>query len=170
MERKTVNLLFLYGPTGSGKTRLLQLIAEKLYGIEPVIRVGSEQIVVEMYQTILEQTFSEFFDRYVWVENLLVDNLWILRSRPAAAKEMGRLIKARTANGNLTVLASDLSYQEVLRTLPAIGDYLKEERAVRLSIGTPPCFFEVMSSKVDAVSAELAVHMAARDAHQKFIG
>lgn len=67
------NLLFLYGPTGSGKTRLLQMITESLSERESVIRVGSEQIVAEMNQSIAQGNFKKVFDRYVQVTNLLID-------------------------------------------------------------------------------------------------
>ena len=129
------NLLFLYGPSGSGKTRLLQMIDETLQGLQSVVRVGSEQLVDEMMQSVRTHgQYDDFFDRYAARTNLLVDNIWILRSRPAAASEMGRLIEARMAQGNLTVLASDLELQEVVRSLPAIGNCLKQKSAVQLNL------------------------------------
>ena len=129
----SANLLFLYGPSGAGKTRLLQMIAESC-SEQSIMRVGSEQIVDEMVWYMGNRNFSDFFDKYTLIKNLLVDNLWILQSRPHAAEEMGRLIKARVARGNLTVLASDLVWQDVICNLPAIGRCLKEESAIHLSL------------------------------------
>ena len=134
-DETSANLLFLYGPSGSGKTTLLQMIAESLHEFQSVLRVGSEQIVYEMEKSVAHQNFADFFDRYTLITNLLIDNLWILKSRPSAAKEIGRLIKARMARGNLTILASDLVYQEVTRALPAIGDCFKGKSAVFINMG-----------------------------------
>lgn len=130
----SANLLFVYGPSGAGKTRLLKMITETLHGVQSVMRVGSEQVVDEMAQSVVQGKFADYFNRYTMITNLLVDNLWILRSRPAAAREMGRLIEARMAHGNLTVLASDLVYQDVIRSLPAIGGCLKQKSAIHLNM------------------------------------
>ena len=104
----SANLLFLYGPSGSGKTRLLQMIAGNLREVQSGTRVGSEQMVLEMVQSVACRHFVDFFNRYAHIANLIIDNLWILQSRPFAAEEIGRLIKARMALWSLTVLASDL--------------------------------------------------------------
>ena len=133
-EKMSANLLFLYGLSGSGKTRLLQMITETLREVQSVARVGSEQLVDEMGRSLSNQSFADFFDKYTRITNLLIDNLWILQSRPFAAKEMGSLIKARMNLGNLTVLASDLECQDVLRTLPAIGDCLQQKGALQLNM------------------------------------
>jgi chromosomal replication initiation ATPase DnaA len=135
---ESASLLFLYGPSGSGKTRLLQKIAESLSEVQSVMRIGSEEIVYEMARAFEHRNYIDFFDRFSRITNLLIDNLWILKSRPAAAEEMGRLIKARMAQGNLTVLASDLTYEEVRLTLPAVGDCLKHEGAIHLKMVQEP--------------------------------
>jgi chromosomal replication initiation ATPase DnaA len=130
----SANLLFLYGPSGSGKTRMLQTIAESIGEVQDTLMVGSERVVDEMTQSVTSRDFTGVFDRYAHIANLLIDNLWILQSRPSAAKEIGRLIKARMAQGNLTVLASDLRREDVMRIFPAIGDCLKEESAIQLRL------------------------------------
>ena len=130
----SAGLLFIYGPSGTGKTRLLPLIAETLQGGEGVLRVGREQVVWEMEDALAQGNFDQVINSDSTIENLLIDNLWILRSRPAAAKEMGSLIEARIALGNLTVVASDLVYQEVLRSVPSIGRCLGENSAVHLRL------------------------------------
>jgi len=71
----SANLLFIYGPSGAGKTRLLQMITETLHGVQGVVRVGCEQVVDEMAQSVSHARFADFFDRYTTVANLLIDNL-----------------------------------------------------------------------------------------------
>lgn len=132
------SLLFLYGPSGAGKTRLLQRIDEALDGVQGVMRRGCEQILDDMVQSLAERSFEDCFERFCSVDNLLLDNLWILRSRPASAAHIGRLIEARMSLGKLTVLASDLTSQEVVTTLPSIGQYLQHQSALHLAIATQP--------------------------------
>jgi len=116
---------------------MLQTIAENISEAQDTLMAGSERIVDEMTQSVTHRDFTGFFDRYAHIGNLLIDNLWILQSRPSAAKEIGRLIKVRMAQGNLTILASDLKHEDVLRILPAIGDYLKDESAIQLRLIKP---------------------------------
>jgi chromosomal replication initiation ATPase DnaA len=130
----SANLLYLYGPSGSGKTRLLQRITESLCETQNTSRIGSERLAEEMAQAVRRHDFTDLFDRYVQVTNLLIDNLWVLQSRPAVASEIGRLIHARMAQGNLTILASDLLPEDVLRTLPAIAECLKQQSALYLNL------------------------------------
>jgi chromosomal replication initiation ATPase DnaA len=48
-----------------------------------------------MTRSAADRTYEDFLDRYAHVGNLLIDNIWILKSRPFAAEEMGRLIRTR---------------------------------------------------------------------------
>ena len=134
MGQKPASLLFLYGPSGAGKTRLLQKIDETLDGVQGVMRKGCEQILQEMVLSLAERTFYDCFERFSSVDNLLVDNLWILRSRPGSAAQIGRLIEARMKRGSLTILASDLTSQQVISQLPAIGQLLQHKSTLHLAI------------------------------------
>jgi chromosomal replication initiation ATPase DnaA len=147
-EKMSANLLYLYGTSGSGKTRLLQRITESLCETQVTIRVGSERLAEEMAQAVRSHDFNELFDRYVQVTNLLIDNLWVLQSRPAVATEIGRLIHARMAQGNLTILTSDLQYEDVMRNLPAIADCLKQETALHLNLDHLPAPLRTMPHAV----------------------
>lgn len=126
-ERQPASLLFVYGPSGAGKTRLLQRLDQTLEGVQGVMRRGCEQILDEMVQSVYDRSFDAYFERYCNVDNLLVDNLWILQSRPRSALVVGRLVGERIDRGNLTVLASDLSVQDVISSIPAIGQYLNHK-------------------------------------------
>lgn len=132
--QKQVSLLFIYGRSGSGKTRLLQRIEEALDGVQGVMVRGCEQILRDMVQSVTDRTYDDFFERYCSVENLLVDNLWVLRTRPRSTVGLGRLLGGRMDRGNLTILTSDLTVHDVINTLPAIGHYLKDGRAAHIAI------------------------------------
>lgn len=109
-------------------------MADTLEGAQTVVRTGCEQLLLEMVYSVSDGTFEIFFERYCSVDNLFLDNLWILRSRKASAENLGRLVAARLARGNLTVLSSDLTAHDVITTVPAIGRYLDDQRTVRLAI------------------------------------
>jgi chromosomal replication initiation ATPase DnaA len=106
------NFLYLYGPNGAGKTHLLRMIekavAERLFASGEVIRIGAESLIDEMVSDLSIMRFGRFFAKYAEVENLLVDNCWVLARRPHAARMFLRLFRARQYRGKLTVVASDL--------------------------------------------------------------
>jgi chromosomal replication initiation ATPase DnaA len=105
------NFLYLYGPNGAGKTRLLQTmeatVAQRC-AIGGVIRIGAESLIDEMVSELPVERLGRFFAKYVEVENLMVDNCWVLARRPHAARMFLRLLRARQNRGKLTVVASDL--------------------------------------------------------------
>jgi chromosomal replication initiation ATPase DnaA len=115
------NFLYLYGPTGAGKTRLLRVmettLAEKGANGD-VVRVGAEKLVDEMVSELPVQGLDRFFDRYAEVENLLVDNCWVLARKPHAARMLARLFRDRRSGGKLTVVASDLPLGRMTKRLP----------------------------------------------------
>jgi chromosomal replication initiation ATPase DnaA len=105
------NFLYLYGPTGAGKTRLLRVmgttLAEQCAGGD-VIRVGAETLVDELVSELPVQGLDRFFAKYAEIENLLVDNCWVLARKPCAAQMLARLFHDRRSSGKLTVVALDL--------------------------------------------------------------
>lgn len=104
------DLICLYGASGSGKTRLLRAMENALSG-EGVLRTGAESIIWEMTDSLRYAGMTEFRQKYSEVENLLVDNLWVLGDKPATAGEICRLICERQEAGKLTVVASDIPEQ-----------------------------------------------------------
>ena len=46
------------------------------------------------------------------VDSLLIDNLWVLKSRPSATAELCRLFRDRNKAKRLTVVASEFSLEE----------------------------------------------------------
>jgi chromosomal replication initiation ATPase DnaA len=129
----SADLLFLHGPSGAGKTRLLQMIEESCTE-SSIMRVGCEQIIADIPRYFRDRDYDGFYDKYTSVKNLLLDNLWVLRRHRALAEETGKLLRARMARANLTIVASDLSYEEVIDALPAIGLCLQEPETVQLRI------------------------------------
>jgi chromosomal replication initiator protein len=105
------SLICLYGPSACGKTRLLYAMEEALGGAG-VLRTGAEAIIREMTDSLRYAAMDAFRQKYLEVENLLVDNLWVLERQPVTADEICRLLRERQEAGRLTVVASDIPEQE----------------------------------------------------------
>jgi chromosomal replication initiation ATPase DnaA len=133
------NLLCILGPTGSGKTRYLQTMERTLAASSggKVLRIGAEALVSDMVAAIgLGLVGMDLFRRhYLRIDNLLIDNLWVLASRPAAAIEIGRLIRDRRHAGRMTAVASDLSPEEWGEKSRGLCDVLAGGERVELARG-----------------------------------
>ena len=110
------HFLYLYGPNGAGKTRLLRImeaiLAEQCER-ECVIRVGAEMLLAEMISDLSLSCTGQFLDNYADIENLLIDNYWVLARKPHAAGMLTRIIRKRQNTGKLTVVASDLPLNKI---------------------------------------------------------
>jgi chromosomal replication initiation ATPase DnaA len=109
-------LLYLYGPNGAGKTRLLQMmeamLAEQCES-EGVICIGAEKLLAEMISDLTLSRTGQFLAKYADIENLLIDNYWVLARKPHAAGMLNGLFRKRQNTGKLTVVASDLPLTKI---------------------------------------------------------
>lgn len=103
------NLTILYGASGAGKTRKLKEI-ERQGDHEHTLLVGTEVLVGDVIDSLRsEGNSTPRSRRYREVDTLLVDNLWVLASRPRLANYFRNLIAARLAHRRNTILASDMT-------------------------------------------------------------
>lgn len=132
------SFLYLYGPNGAGKTHLLQLmettVAEQGASGD-VIRIGTESLIDEMVSEVSVERLGCFFDKYVEVENLMVDNFRVLARRPHAARMLLRLFRTRQNRGKLTVIASDLPLTGIYKEDEEIADLVNCAVVVNLGQG-----------------------------------
>jgi len=108
--------LYISGRNGTGKTCLLRSMEKALVersGRGCVICTGTETLVDEMVSGIRGSNMEPFLKKYGTVENLLVDNYWVLARRPHAARIVAQLFHDRISMGRLTVVASDLPPTQV---------------------------------------------------------
>ncbi|MHB8708490.1 MAG: hypothetical protein ACYC9I_06410 [Desulfuromonadales bacterium] len=64
---------------------------------------------------------------------LLIDNLWILASRPNTATVVRDLVEARIAADRLTILASDLTLEQWAAKQPGMATLLSSGANIQLS-------------------------------------
>lgn len=127
------NLLCLFGANGSGKTRLLQQV-EALLADGEVLRTGADRIVADLVDDLSNcGSVSHVFDHLRAIDHLLIDNLWILASRPNTAAVVRDLVEARMAADRLTVLASDLTLEQWAVKQPDMATLLSNGAVVQLS-------------------------------------
>lgn len=87
---KTYNPLFLYGPSGLGKTHLLFAIASKVHKEHPdynIVYVKAEQFTNELIAAIQNQTNLQFRQKYRTADLLLVDDVQFIAGKDSTQEE-----------------------------------------------------------------------------------
>ena len=110
------NPLFLYGPTGLGKTHLMQAIANHLAGASPRARicyVAAEQFFNDMVLSIATKTADVFRARYRSFDLLLVDDVQFLRGKERTQEEFFNTFNSLYSGERQIVLTSDRHPKEL---------------------------------------------------------
>lgn len=107
---RTYNPLFFHGPTGLGKTHLMQAIGQEVLARKKraVVRyVTSEQFTNEYVEAIRRQTFSQFRQKYRKVDVLLIDDVQFLAGKDSTQEEFFHTFNELFNSQKQIVLASD---------------------------------------------------------------
>ncbi len=114
---KQYNPFFIYGPTGLGKTHLMQAIAHRVVQQDPdtrVLYVGAEQFINEVIEGIHGRTMADLRRRYRSdVDLFLVDDVHFLEGKEATQEEFFHTFNALYEAGKQIVLTSDRPPKEI---------------------------------------------------------
>jgi chromosomal replication initiator protein len=114
---KQYNPFFIYGPTGLGKTHLMQAIAHTVCARNPgtrVLYVGAEQFINEVIEGIHGRTMPDLRRRYRSdVDLFLVDDVHFLEGKEATQEEFFHTFNALYEAGKQIVLTSDRLPKEI---------------------------------------------------------
>jgi chromosomal replication initiator protein len=87
---KAYNPLFIYGPTGLGKTHLMQAIGQEIYARNPsakVMYLTSENFTNQLINAIKTGTTLKFREKYRTVDCLLIDDIHFIAGKEATMEE-----------------------------------------------------------------------------------
>ncbi|MCI8500641.1 MAG: chromosomal replication initiator protein DnaA [Oscillospiraceae bacterium] len=104
------NPLFIYGPSGLGKTHLLMAIRHEIQKNNPdinIIYVNGESFTNEFITAIENETTNQFHTKYRNAEILLVDDIQFVAGKERTQEEFFHTFNELHRNGRQIVLASD---------------------------------------------------------------
>lgn len=109
------NPLFIYGPSGLGKTHLLQSIGNYcLQNNKVVICATSEQFISDFTQSVKNNSMSSFIQKYRDCDVLLIDDIQFLKNAERTQEEFFHTFNALKDNNRQIVLTSDLPPKKLL--------------------------------------------------------
>jgi len=107
---KRVNPLFIYGPSGLGKTHLLNAIANYIKSERPELRIAfatCENFLNDYVDALKNKTVSQFRKIYRNIDVLLIDDVHIIENKTGTQEEFFHTFNDLYQNGKQIVLVSD---------------------------------------------------------------
>jgi chromosomal replication initiator protein len=106
----TYNPLFIYGPTGVGKTHLIQAIGNQLKKLQQnkkVFYVTSERFGNEYVASLQNNTIQSIKDKYRQYDMLIMDDIQFLSGREKTQEELFHLFNTLYENNKQIIFSSD---------------------------------------------------------------
>ena len=110
------NPLFIYGPSGLGKTHLLYAITDRVKKNFPhykVVYVKGEEFTNQMIDAISRNLNVEFREKYRNADMLLIDDIQFIAGRESTQEEFFHTFNKLYENGKQIILASDLPPRDI---------------------------------------------------------
>ncbi|MFM7323281.1 MAG: chromosomal replication initiator protein DnaA, partial [Armatimonadota bacterium] len=150
------NPLFLYGPSGTGKTHLLMAIGAEVErsGIRCAY-VSGEDFTTEFIASLRDRKGEAFRRKWRTVDVLLIDDVQFLADKEATKEEFFHTFNALVQSGRQVVLAAD----RAPRDLPAFDQRLRSRFESGLVADVAPPDFETRLAILQARCAAERIRM-----------
>ncbi len=144
------NPLFIYGPTGHGKTHLIQAVGNHLKKQgKRVFYVTSERFTVDFMNSLQNGTANNFKDKYRQYDTLIMDDVQFLSNKEKTQEELFHLFNALHDNNKQIVFSSDVHP----RLMNGLEERLQSRFAQGMIVDIPKTDFE---SRVAILRAKAA--------------
>jgi chromosomal replication initiator protein len=115
MDTRT-NPLFIYGPSGLGKTHLLHAICNYIHEKAPSLNVRfitSETFLNDLIKSIETSTMDKFRRRYRFVDYFLMDDVQLFSGKNSSQTEIFNTFNVLFDNNKHIILTSDRTPQDI---------------------------------------------------------
>ena len=116
MEAQNMNPLFIYGPSGLGKTHLLHAICNYVHAYKPelsVLFVSSETFTNELIDAIQKQAMPKFREKYRTLDFLLIDDVQFFGSRDSTKMEIFNIFNELFDKKKQIIMTSDRTPSDI---------------------------------------------------------
>ena len=109
-SKKDYNPLFIYGPSGVGKTHLLYAIVNKIlasYPAKKIIYVKGEEFANQLFTAIQKRNTNEFKEKYRNADVLLIDDIHFVAGKESLQEEFFNTFNAIYDANKQMIFTSD---------------------------------------------------------------
>ena len=155
---QTYNPLFIYGPSGLGKTHLLGAIAAEFKKNWPnriPLYVTSEEFTNDLIASIPRNHMQEFREKYRKIDLLLVDDIQFIAGKDATMEEFFHTFNALDKDHKQIVLTSDRTPKEI----PKLEDRLVSRFEMGLLADITPPDYEMRCAIVIEKARKLRIEL-----------
>ncbi len=152
------NPLFIYGPSGLGKTHLLYAIANEIRRQHPefkIVYIKGDQFTNELISAVQEGKNVEFRNKYRGADLLLMDDIQFIAGRDATQEEFFHTFNTLYESKKQIVLTSDRPPNDMLR----LEDRLKTRFEWGLLADIQPPDYEtrmaIIKNKAESLNLQL---------------
>ena len=104
------NPLFIYGPSGLGKTHLLYAVTNEIKTKNPfanIIYIKGEDFTNQMIESLAKKSMAKFRDKYRTCDVLLIDDIQFRAGKESTQEEFFHTFNALYEEGKQIILTSD---------------------------------------------------------------
>lgn len=115
-KKNTYNPLFIYGPSGVGKTHLLYAITNSIshsYPDKKITYVKGEEFTNQLIDSLQKKTNMQFREKYRKSDILLIDDIQFVAGRISTQEELFNTFNAIYEDNKQIILTSDRSPNEM---------------------------------------------------------
>ena len=127
------NPLFLYGPSGLGKTHLLHAITNRILKNKPdtnIVYVTGENFTIQLIKSISQKKTEEFRNKYRNADVLLIDDIQFIAGRETTQEEIFHTFNALYEESRQIIFTSDRPAKDI--------KHLEERLKTRFNWGLTP--------------------------------
>ncbi len=115
-ESFTYNPLFIYGPSGLGKTHLLYAIVNHIKSTRPdlkIVYVKGEEFTNQLIDSISKKKTEQFREKYRTADVLLIDDIQFIAGRDSTQEEFFHTFNALYEDHKQIILTSDRPAKDI---------------------------------------------------------
>ncbi len=112
------NPLFIYGPSGVGKTHLMQAVGNTLFAKNPhlkIIYASSERFMVDFVDSIQTKRTADFRAKYRSCDLLLIDDIQFIAGKDSTQEEFFHTFNELHSKSSQIILTSDRPPNEMAK-------------------------------------------------------
>ncbi len=153
------NPLFIYGPSGLGKTHLLYAITNEFKRKRPdikVIYIKGEDFTNQMIECMARRSMNEFRDKYRNCDILMIDDIQFIAGKVSTQEEFFHTFNALHEDGKQIILTSDKPPRDIQTLEDRLKTRFEWGLIADIQPPDPELRVAIIKKKADQVGIEIS--------------